>query len=327
MTESFLHIVTSNLFSPMILFFLLGVIAGFVKSDLEIPEILAKSLALYLVAAIGLKGGVTLAEHQIDSDLISLFSTVMLVCAFIPLLGYMLLRFTSSLDKLNASVLASHYGSVSLVTFIACSEFLSSLGIMHAGYMVALLALMETPALLSGLYLVRKTSGSSKVTGHLVVLREVFLNGTVVLLIGSLLIGYATGPEQIGKISSFFIDPFKGVLCFFLLDMGLIIGRRTAVLKQIDLTVILYGFYMPLIGASIGYLIAASFALDLSETVILMTLFSSASYIAVPAAMKIAVPQADPTIYVTLPLGITFPFNLVVGIPLYYTAAKHLMGV
>lgn len=325
--SSVIEIALQNILSPMILFFVLGVCAGFIKSDLEIPNILAKSLALYLVAAIGLKGGIHIAQHGLTQDMMLLFLVVVIACACIPFIGYGLLRATTKLSRLNSAALSAHYGSVSLVTYIACSEFLLQSGHTAPGYLIALLALMETPAILSGLYLstfskTRKSSYELKV-----ILSEVFLNGTVILLIGSMFIGYATGDHGLKDIKPFFIDPFKGVLCFFLLDMGLLIGRKSSVLKSIGWKVVAYGLYMPLIGALIGYGIAHTlFNLSLPETVIIMTLFASASYIAVPAAIKLALPEADPSIYVTLPLGITFPLNIIIGIPLYYAFANHFMG-
>lgn len=325
--EHMLELALHNIMSPMILFFILGCFAGFIKSDLEIPDILAKSFALYLVASIGIQGGIKLAEHGVGEDIYALIGYVVVGCALIPFLGYGLLRLTSRLDQLNAAVLAAHYGSVSLVTFVACAEFLHDTGLQYAGWMIALLAIMETPAILSGLFLAQKIGDDAEPKKLLVILREVFLNGTVVLLLGAMAIGYVTtGGDQIQPVKSFFIDPFKGVLCFFLLDMGLVIGRRTSVIKKLPLTVLLYGLYMPFIGAAIGLLIAHISHLPLAETVLLMTLFSSGSYIAVPATMKIAVPKADPAIYMTLPLGITFPMNIIIGIPIYYGIAKMFMA-
>lgn len=323
MNEIF-DIAGQNILSPIILFFMLGVLAGYIKSDLEIPTILAKSLALYLVASIGLQGGIKIAAYDLNAHIISLFIVVIIACAIMPFIGYGLLRATKSLDPLNAAALCAHYGSVSLVTFIACTEFLGHSGLVYAGYMVALLAFMETPAILGGLFLARDTRGAPKQQSTSLILREVLLNGTVVLLIGAMMIGYFADKTEIASVTNFFVDPFKGVLCFFLLDMGLLIGRKSSVVKQISLRLLSFGIYMPIIGAGIGLLISKAFGLALAETTILMTLFASASYIAVPAAIKLALPKADPAIYVTLPLGITFPFNIIVGIPVYYAVAKTL---
>jgi hypothetical protein len=318
MVDSLTAVALENLLSPPILFFILGGVAGLLKSDLEIPEILAKFLALYLVAAIGLKGGMKLAEHGLNGHLLLLFLTAIFVSALLPFLGFWLLRMTTSLSTLDAGALAAHYGSVSLVTFITCGEFLGKLGLTYPGYMVALLSVMETPAILSGIYLCTVWNRTEKHVKTWLVIREVFLNGTVVLLLGALLIGYYATPRALHEMKPFFVAPFKGLLCFFLLDMGLIIGRRAGVAHKLSWPLALFGIYMPLMGAGVGFITGSLFALSIPETLMLMTLFASASYIAVPAAIKLAVPNANPTLYLSLPLGVTFPFNIILGIPLYY---------
>ncbi|MEM6622366.1 MAG: sodium-dependent bicarbonate transport family permease [Pseudomonadota bacterium] len=319
-----------NLLSPIILSFALGLAAALARSDLTMPEAVAKGLSLYLLFAIGFKGGAAVAAHGVDTTLIlSLVAGTVLSFA-LPFLAFAMLRVMTRLSTVDAAAVAGHYGSISIVTFVAASSVLTSQGIDSEGYMVAVAAAMEAPAILAALWLAaRRAPAEALAAGGGVaaasqpgLLREVLLNGSLVLLVGSFLIGMATGAEGMAEISPLITDPFKGVLCLFLLDMGLVAGRglrenRTAV----AVGALAFAVLMPLISAAIGYGTGLALGLSAGGVALLMTLSASASYIAVPAAMRVALPEANPSVYLTLSLCVTFPFNLIIGIPLYVAIA------
>ncbi|MEP6019483.1 MAG: sodium-dependent bicarbonate transport family permease [Paracoccaceae bacterium] len=320
-----LSLAANNLLSPIILSFALGVIAALVRSDLSIPEAAAKMMSIYLLFAIGFKGGVSVADHGLDVTLgLSLMAGVLLSFS-LPIIAFALLRLISGLSVLDAAAVAAHYGSISIVTFVAATSVLDASGIGSAGYMVAVAAAMEAPAILSALWLVSQSSGGGRMDSEL--MREILFNGSIVLLVGSFAIGIATGVDGLARIDSFIIAPFQGVLCLFLLDMGLVAGRGLrdgrGVLKP---GVLAFGILMPLIGASLGLLAGMVLGLDTGSIALFMVLSASASYIAVPAAMRVALPEANPSIYLTLSLGVTFPFNLTLGIPLYVALASAIAG-
>lgn len=314
-----------NLLSPLILFFVLGVAAAFARSDLNFPEAVAKGMSLYLLFAIGFKGGASVADHGIDGGLISTLIAGGVLSAMIPFVAFGLLRFMSNLDATNAAAVAGHYGSISIVTFVAATTTLTSMGMDAEGYMVAVAAVMEAPAILSALWLVSRGSGKGSMDSELI--REILLNGSIVLLVGSFLIGAITGADGLAKIESFIVSPFQGVLCLFLLDMGLVAGRglRDSA-KHLTRGVFLFGIIMPPVGACFGLVAGLLIGLSPGGLALLMTLSASASYIAVPAAMRVALPEANPSIYLTLSLGITFPFNLTIGIPAYLAVAQLVTG-
>lgn len=324
MTEIF-ALAADNLISPIVLSFALGLAAALARSDLSIPEAAAKALSIYLLFAIGFKGGVSVADHGIDATLgLSLLAGIAL-SAMLPLLAFALLRILSGMDRLNAAAVAGHYGSISIVTFVAATSVLESQGIGSEGYMVAVAAAMEAPAILSALWLVSRGEGSGRMDKEL--WREILLNGAIVLLIGAFLIGWVTGPEGLKEIDSFIVAPFKGVLCLFLLDMGLVAGRGMQQgRKALGAGSIAFGLLMPVLGSLVGLAAAMLIGLSTGGTMLLMVLAASASYIAVPAAMRVALPEANPSIYLTLSLGITFPFNLTLGIPLYLAIATLMTG-
>jgi hypothetical protein len=324
MTE-ILSLAADNLLSPIVLSFALGLGAALAKSDLSIPEAAAKALSIYLLFAIGFKGGVSVADHGVDLTLgLSLVAGVVL-SALLPLIAFALLRAISRMDSLNAAAVAGHYGSISIVTFVAASSILESRGIGSEGYMVAVAAAMEAPAILAALWLVSRGEGGGRMDPGLY--REIMLNGSIVLLLGAFAIGWITGPEGLAQIDSFIVAPFKGVLCLFLLDMGLVAGRGMKKGRDaLGTGSLVFGIAMPLIGGAAGLLAALALGLSTGGTVLLMTLSASASYIAVPAAMRVALPEANPSIYLTLSLGVTFPFNLTLGIPIYLAAAQALTG-
>ena len=322
--QEIITLATENILSPVILCFLLGLVAALGRSDLSIPEAAAKMLSIYLLFAIGFKGGVSVAGHGLDAKLGATLLTGMVLSALLPFLDYALLRLLTRLDRLNAAAVAGHYGSISIVTFLAGASLLSLRDLEAEGYMVAVAAVMEAPAILSALWLVSRREGSRL---DATLLREILLNGSIVLLVGAFFIGWITGEQGMAKIEPFIATPFQGVLCLFLLDMGLIAGRGLRrSWRVLGAGAIAFGVTMPLAGAAIGLGAGALIGLSAGGMVLLMILAASASYIAVPAAMRVALPEADPSIYLTLSLGVTFPFNLAIGIPIYYAAAIAVTG-
>ncbi|NBN80402.1 sodium-dependent bicarbonate transport family permease [Microvirga tunisiensis] len=327
--ESFLALAGQNLISPIILSFALGLGAALARSDLSVPEAAAKALSLYLLFSIGFKGGVSVAAHGFDTTLALSLLTGVLLSFLLPFIAFALLRLLTNLSALDAAAVAGHYGSISIVTFVAASSVLQGSGIPAEGYMVAVAAAMEAPAILSALWLAaRAKPGSTDEARHDGgLMREILLNGSIVLLVGSFFIGMITGQKGLSEIESFIVAPFKGVLCLFLLDMGLVAGRGLRAARGVLSTgLVAFGILMPLIGAVSG--LGAALALGLSEggTVLMMTLCASASYIAVPAAMRVALPEANPSVYLSASLGITFPFNLTLGIPVYMALAAAAVG-
>jgi uncharacterized protein len=313
----------ATLFSPVILFFALGALAAAAKSDLAIPEPIAKAMSLYLMAAIGLKGGVQVASSGYSPDMLAAVLAGLALSATLPFLAFALLRGLARLDGINAGAVAAHYGSVSVVTFVTGMEVLTSRGLEPGGYMVAVMALMETPAIVTGLWLAqrhiaKKESASSEMW------HEVLLNGSVVLLIGSFVIGVIAGPEGYQPIKPVFDTAFRGVLCLFLLDMGLVAVRRLQASKALTLPLGLLGVGLPLINGSIGVVVASLIGLPVGSAAALAILCASASYIAVPAAVRLALPQANPGISLSMSLAITFPFNITLGIPLFTAMAQRL---
>jgi hypothetical protein len=328
--DGILALAAENLISPIILFFALGFAAAFARSELSVPEAIAKGMSLYLLLAIGFKGGVSVADHGVDATLVlSLVAGIILSFA-LPFVAFGLLRVLTGLSIVDAAAVAAHYGSISIVTFVAASSVLTSAGMESEGYMVAVAAAMEAPAILSALWLVARASGGvgtrdGGMGGGL--LREILLNGSIVLLIGAFAIGAVTGQDGLSEIEAFIVAPFKGVLCLFLLDMGLVAGRGLRESRGLLRPgLFAFGILMPLTGAAFGLLTGMMLGLSTGGVVLMMTLSASASYIAVPAAMRVALPEAKPAIYLTLALGITFPFNLTLGIPIYMAVAQALTG-
>lgn len=316
--------IIDTLTSPIILFFVLGILAGFARSDLAIPEAFAKAMAIYLMAAIGLKGGVSVADSGVTSSLALAAGAGIALSVLLPLPAFALLRVVGRLDRTNAAAVAAHYGSVSLVTFITATEMLKGAGILVPGYMAAVLALMETPAIITGLWLARRTSqGQPALPGGngSGLMHEVFLNGSVVLLVGAFLIGLLAGKDGFVPIAPVFENGYRGVLCLFLLDMGLLAARRLTQTQALNVRLVGLALILPLMNGVAAVLLATGLGLGVPVAAILGILAASASYIAVPAAMRLALPEADPGIYLSMSLGITFPFNIVVGIPLLASLA------
>lgn len=316
----------ASLLSPMVLCFALGLGAALVRSGLTFPEAVAKGMSLYLLFAIGFKGGASFASHGLDAALIMAILAGIALSFLIPVLAYALLRAITGLSTVDAAAVAAHYGSISIVTFVTATSLLTSLSITSEGYMVAVAAAMEAPAILSSLWLAaRSGSGGGRIDGEL--WREVLLNGSIVLLLGAFAIGALTGEKGMADIESFIVSPFKGVLCLFLLDMGLVAGRGLRQARGlITAPLVLFAIVMPMIGAALALPLALVLGLSTGGVALFMVLAASASYIAVPAAMRVALPEANPSIYLTLALGVTFPFNLTLGIPAYLAAAQFFTG-
>lgn len=320
-----LGIAAENLLTPMILCFALGLFAAIARSELTIPEAAAKAMSIYLLFAIGFKGGVAVAGHGLDGQVLAALAGGIALSFALPLLAFAVLRVMTRLSALDAAAVSAHYGSVSIVTFVTASSVISGQGLAYEGYMVAVAAAMEAPAIVSALWLAARAGSGPRMDGRL--WHEILLNGSIVLLVGAFLIGAITGDKGMDRIDAFIVAPFQGILCLFLLDMGLVAGRGLRSAKGVlGLGTVAFGILMPIIGAALGLGVALAVGLSVGGTALLMTLAASASYIAVPAAMRVALPEANPSIYLTLSLGITFPFNLTLGIPAYLAIAQSLTG-
>lgn len=320
----FLQLVLENLLSPSILFFILGILIGTLRTNFTFPEGFKHFLSIYLMLAIGFKGGVALSniENLNIQTLWIIFSG--LAFSFLnPFLGHFFLRLTSRLDPITAAALAAHYGSVSILTFAIATTFLKANNVSYMGYIVAVLALMETPAIFSGLFIAHRHQKNTPECKN--AFQGSLVNGPVLLLLGSFVVGTLTGEAGMEKLDGFLVSPFQGVLCLFLLEIGLSVASNFHELKQFSLSLILYSFYMPLIGGGLGLFISYIIGLDLGTGFLFTVLCASASYIAVPAAMHLALPKAKPAIYIPMTLALTFPFNISFGIPLYYEIAKKLL--
>jgi hypothetical protein len=306
---------------PVVLFFLLGVFAKLAKSDLRLPEALYETLSIFLLLAIGLKGGVELAKVPFGS--VALQAAAVLAMGFLlPLPAFAVLRSLGRLSRPDAASIAAHYGSVSVVTFAVATTYLTKRTIEYEAHMPLFVALLETPAIVTGILLARL--GTLKAVRWGAVAHEVLLGKSIVLLLGGLAIGAIVGPEGIAPIKLLFIDLFKGVLALFLLEMGLVAGGRLTDLRRAGPFLIAFGVIVPLVFASVGAVVGRLTGLSDGGTALLATMAASASYIAAPTAMRIAVPEANPALSIGASLGVTFPFNITVGIPLYLMLAQLL---
>ena len=311
-------LILSNILNPPVLFFFIGMSAVFLKSDLEIPPPIPKLFSLYLLFAIGFKGGHEIHESGLNLEIILTLLAAILVATIIPIYSFFILKL--KLDIYNSAAIAAAYGSISAVTFVTASSFLNRLGIDFGGHMVAALALMESPAIIIGLLLVQLFANRSETEEKLSiseVLREACLNGSVFLLVGSLFVGIVTSQQGWDSLKGFTGDLFYGVLTFFLLDMGLVAARRIQDLKKSGSFLIGFSILMPVFNAIIGILIAALIGMSKGNALLFAVLCASASYIAVPAAMRMSVPEANPSLYISMALALTFPFNIIIGIPIY----------
>ncbi len=322
----FLQYSLDNLVSPMILFFVLGWLAVLAKARMELPEDMVHAMSYYLMAAIGLKGGIALAQEGWTVTVVLACLAGVLLGIVIPIIAFSILRWVGRFSAMDAAAIAAHYGSVSAVTFFTATTFLIRQGYSYEGYTIAMMAVMESPAIAIGLLLARFSDRTATHTGDgsstREIIRESLFNGSVIVLMGGLFIGALTGDKASAVVGPFFFDLFQGVLCLFLLHMGVEAARRFSKFQEVGLFLTGFGLVMPLIGAAFGLL--SGWLLGFSEGGIMLVaiLGASASYIAVPAAMHLALPRANSAYSITLALGITFPFNVLVGIPLYFWIAR-----
>ncbi|MBW8467610.1 MAG: sodium-dependent bicarbonate transport family permease [Thiobacillus sp.] len=307
---------------PVILFFLFGLVAGLLRSELKLPSALYESLTIFLLLVIGLKGGQGLATQALGS-LVPQLVAVIVLGSLQTLIAFVFLRSAFGFDRQNAASTAAHYGSVSVATFAVAASWFASRNIEVEPQMAALLAVMEIPAILVGIVLAR---GVDRNTDWRALSHEAFLGKGVTLLLGGMAIGWAAGPEGLKPIGGLYFDLFKGILALFLLEMGLIVSRQVGEIRRRGLSLITFGIGMPLVSAAMGLGTGWLLGFSVGGTAMLATLAASASYIAVPAAMRIAVPQANPAVSLAGSLGVTFPFNIIVGIPLYHWMATRLAG-
>lgn len=335
-----------NLLDSAILFFVFGIAAGLVRSNLEIPQSIAKFLSLYLLMALGLKGGFALASSGLSSSVLTSLFAALLMSVIVPALGYTFLK--SRMSKFDAAAVAASYGSVSAVTFVTAIQYLESQHLIVGGHMAVAMVLMESPAIIMAVFLAnmlrQNVSASVQVSGFGAggavlssmdepgrfpsigkILHESFTNGAHLLLLASLLIGFASGETGKAMMSPFSSDLFKGMLAFFLLDMGLMVAKNLPVLQGISPSLLIYGALGPLVHSSIALGLAWLLNLPVADAVLLMVLSASASYIVMPAVLRYAIPEANPSIYFGLSLGVTFPLNILIGIPLYTFLAKVMM--
>lgn len=321
----------ANFLDPAILFFIFGVFAGAVKSNLEIPQPISRFLSLYLLMALGLKGGFALHKSGFTVEIALSLGLAILLAIFIPLIGYRILK--TKLNTFDAAAIAATYGSVSAVTFITATQYLDQFNITYGGHMAAAMALMESPAIILAIVLANKarssqaaqTNAKIEPIGISKILHESFTDGAQLLLLGSMVVGLLSGDAGQKLMAPFSIDLFKGMLAFFLLDMGLMAARNIKGLKGKPLITLLYAIGSPLSHALIALALCKLVGLPLGNTILLMVLASSASYIAVPAVLRHALPEVNPALYMGMSLGITFPFNIILGIPLYAMLAKIIL--
>lgn len=320
-----------TLLDPAILFFVFGVLAGMLRSNLQIPAPISRFLSLYLLMALGLKGGFALAQSGLTLEVAGTLGIAVLLAIVVPLLGYPLLR--RLLNGYDATALAATYGSVSAVTFITTIQFLENQQIAYGGHMAAAMALMESPAIIMAVLLANRlrqqagqTEGGHTPTPLGKILHESFTDGAQLLLLGAMLIGLLTGEAGKAAMAPFSVDLFKGMLAFFLLDMGLMTARNLGGLKGKSPWLLAYAILAPLAHAALALGLASLAGASAGNAALLMALAASASYIAVPAVLREAIPEASPSLYFGMSLGLTFPFNILLGIPLYVGVAQAVLG-
>jgi uncharacterized protein len=317
------QILISNLTNPTLLFFVLGVFAVTVKSDLEIPKSSSKFISLYLLFAIGFKGGQELSHSGFTTEIIYSLLFGLVISALIPLYLFFILKRKLSIS--DSGAVAAAYGSVSAVTFVAAISFLEAQKIAYGGHMVAVMALMESPAIIMGVILLMKFDSENRSKGKLTeTIKHSFTNGSVLMILGSLFIGFIADTKQAEGIKPFTTDIFKGFLAIFLLEMGMVTAKRFSAFKKYGWFATLFAIVVPIINGCIVAALSGLFIHDIGNRFIFAILAASASYIAVPAAMRIAAPKADPGLYVPMALGITFPFNITIGMPLYYSIVNAI---
>ncbi|MFN4853215.1 MAG: sodium-dependent bicarbonate transport family permease [Bacteroidota bacterium] len=315
----------ASLLSPMVLSFALGILATLVKSDLKYPEGMYMGLTIYLLFSIGLKGGVKLSAVS-PSEIMMPTIAALAMCIIIPLLSYFLLKSIGKMKTVDAAAIAAHFGSVSAVTFSEGTAFLDLIKVPYEGYMPAIVAIMEMPAILIAIFLAKRSMSDTEGSMGKVV-HELFTNKGSLLLIGGILIGFATGKKGFEQVSPLFEGLFRGMLCLFLLEVGLVTGRRLFELKKAGAFLFIYALFMPFVHAAAGIYAAHWAGLSMGGATLFGILCSSASYIAAPAAVRLAIPEANPTYYLTASLAIAFPVNVTIGIPLYLNMAQYIYSI
>ncbi|MBH1987641.1 MAG: sodium-dependent bicarbonate transport family permease [Burkholderiales bacterium] len=330
----------NNLLDPAILFFVFGVCAGLLRSNLEVPPQIARFLSLYLLMSVGLKGGFSLAHAGLGPQVVASLLAAAALSLIVPALGYVLLR--RKLSRFDAAAVAATYGSVSATTFITATQYLGSRGIDFGGHMAVALVLMESPAILMAMALAAwarrqeasaagdttapAASAGSSAPSVAHVVREAFTDGANLLLLGSLLIGFATGDNGKAMMEPFSGALFKGMLALFLLDLGLLVARQLPGLREVHPALLLYGVGGPLVHGLMAMGLAALIGLPAGDTILLVVLAASSSYIVVPAVLRHAIPEANPGLYLGLSLAVTFVFNILIGIPLYTEVVTRVWG-
>ncbi len=316
------QILISNLTNPTLLFFALGIVAALVKSDLEIPEGSIKFISLYLLFSIGFKGGQELAHSSFSVEILYSLLFGLMIASLIPLYTFFILKRRLSVS--DAGAVAATYGSVSAVTFVAATTFLESQKIAFGGEMVAVMALMESPAIIVGVILMMRYDKESEGKGQLKdIIQHSFTNGSVLMILGSLIIGLIADTKQAEGIKPFTTDIFKGFLAIFLLEMGMVTAKRFSAFRKYGWFVTAFAILIPVINGCLVALISGLITHNSGNRFIFAILAASASYIAVPAAMRLAAPKADPGLYIPMALGVTFPFNITVGMPLYFAIVRN----
>lgn len=316
------QILLSNLTNPTLLFFVLGVIAVLVKSDLEIPASSNKFISLYLLFSIGFKGGQELAHSGFTQEIIYSVLFGLFIASIIPLYTFYILKRKLSIS--DAGAVAAAYGSVSAVTFVAAVSFLEAQKITFGGHMVAVMALMESPAIIMGMILLMKYDADIRGAGKFTeTIKHSFTNGSVLMILGSLVIGIVADTKQAEGIKPFTTDIFKGFLAIFLLEMGMVTARRFGAFLKYGWFATFFAIVIPMLNGVLVAILSGVFIEEIGNRFIFAILAASASYIAVPAAMRLAAPKADPGLYIPMALGITFPFNITIGMPLYYLIIHH----
>jgi hypothetical protein len=311
----------SNFASPVVLAFALGIAAKLLKSDLEIPKPLYQGLSIYLLLAIGLKGGVELSKTSLDA-FIGPASITLLLGVLTPLIAYIILRYLGRMDMINSSAIAAHYGSVSAVTFIAAISYVESLGYSPEGFMPTLVALLEVPGIIVALLIPQLSNGGNG--SFKKALHEVVTGSSIILLLGGLVIGFVAGPVKFESVEPFFVSGFQGALVLFLLELGMVTARRLSDLKKVGVFLLGFGIMVPILHGVLAIWLGLMVGLSVAGATVLAAMVSSGSYIAAPAAVRIALPKANPSYYLTASLGITFPFNITIGIPIYYLIATWM---
>ena len=321
------HLLIDNLTNPALLFFILGIIAVLVKSDLEIPPNSSKFISLYLLFAIGFKGGQELSHETFNAEIAASMLFGIAISMGVPLYTFFLLK--KQLNPYNAAAIAAAYGSVSAVTFVTAVSFLEIQHLQLHGHMVAIMALMESPAIIVGLLLLtlsKEVDNQELAIKKRTVLKHAFTNGSVLLILGSLCVGFMANAEQAEGIKPFTDDLFKGFLAIFLLDMGISSGKKLKAFFSFGWFPLVFAIVIPLINGCLVAVMSAAVTSDVSNRFMFAILAASASYIAVPAAMKISVPKSNPGLYLPMALAVTFPINITIGMPIYFLIVENTFG-